>query len=441
MKRWITFVFVLLLLLVSTITMITAQDDPNGTDDFTPSAELNAEMDSLEDTTLQLRELERVRPVTRKFPTRQDIVDYLESELEDQELIDFYQEAQQFYIGFDFLPEGSQLLPILSDFLGDQIGGFYDPETNEMNVVLLSGERPGDALPLTERIVFVHEYTHTLQEHHFNLLELILEHDSSALGFNTDQGQAIISLYEGDATAVMTDYLYVVAQENPFGALAEILAQGAASGTLVIPPSIPDIIEAEMTSPYLDGMNFVTALRNEGGWALVDAAYTNPPQSTEHILHPQKYIAGEAPIEVTLEAAEAPLSEDWELILDRTLGEWFLRQYLRTQLEFAAVDLAATGWGGDRYHLYYNPTTDERAWALRLVWDTEGDVEEFTKAYTTFADKRFAQTSDVSCWPGEEDAICLFSEADGGHLITYGPTLEIAEQLLTVYQQVGVPVD
>ena len=70
------------------------------------------------------------------------------------------------------------------------------------------------------------------------------------------------------------------------------------------------------------GRKFVEALYQRGGWAAVNKAYEDLPASTEQILHPEKYLAGEKPIEV----AAAPLSEvfggDWQIIADEVLGEW-----------------------------------------------------------------------------------------------------------------------
>jgi hypothetical protein len=242
----------------------------------------------------------------------------------------------------------------------------------------------------------------------------------------------------------MSDYLIEVAQDNPFAALAEILLQGAASGTLVVPPHIPDIIENELLSPYLDGANFVTALRAAGGWALVDAAYTDPPQSSEHILHPDRYLANDAPAAVELASSAdenglTPLGEGWTLLYDRTLGEWYLRQYLRTQLDAPTTRQAASGWGGDRYHLFYNAEADQRAFVLRFVWDSPSDVGEFTEAYESFSDFRFRASADeTGCWDNDEDVICLIEESsDGdasGHLIIYAPTREIADLLRAHYQ-------
>ncbi|MCA9906842.1 MAG: hypothetical protein KC547_23465, partial [Anaerolineae bacterium] len=63
------------------------------------------------------------------------------------------------------------------EVLGSQVAGFYDTETGVMNVIPVIGDDPGEGLSLTEQIIYVHEYTHALQDQHFTLDSLIDEGD------------------------------------------------------------------------------------------------------------------------------------------------------------------------------------------------------------------------------------------------------------------------
>lgn len=414
----------LLLLLLLLTGVLNAQEG----DDFVPNPDLVAQMDDIEATTTGIRGLEGLEAVTRKFPTREDVRAYLDEQLEGEENEKLYHEATQFYIAFDLLPAGADLLTLYKDFLGQQIGGYYDTEVKEMNVVLISGNRPSFILPVLEQITYAHEYTHVLQDQHFDL-DSLLDEDFSLE--NPDGAQARLSLIEGDATYVMNEYTVRITQEAPLLVLMQVLIQGAASGSLTIPAGTPRIIERELLSPYLDGLNFVEALIADGGLDRVNEAYSNPPQSTEHIIHPDRYLAGDNPVEVSLQVDENPFEdENWTLLFDRTLGEFFLREYLDTQLAPLDVIDAATGWGGDRYHLYYNAVTDQRAWVLKLEWDSERDAEEFADAYVNFGDLRFETSADAEgCWSNLEDAVC-FTTVDGVSYISYAPTLEMAQRLL-----------
>ncbi len=46
-----------------------------------------------------------------------------------------------------------------------------------------------------------------------------------------------------------------------------------------------------MLFPYMKGVVFCAKLTNDGGWKAIDEAYRNLPQSTEQILHPEKFLA------------------------------------------------------------------------------------------------------------------------------------------------------
>jgi len=289
-------------------------------------------------------------------------------------------------------------------------------------VLTLGGAR-GDQLPLLEQIVYVHEYTHALQDQHFDLHRLL---DDPTLMENPDRAIAVQSLVEGDATAVMTGYLQAVAQRNPLAALGMVV-QSFQAGAFSIPPGTPDFIVTELTFPYQDGMTFVNALLREGGWDAVNRAYDQLPVSSEQILHPEKYLAGEGPQPVALES-QAP-AEGWERLIDRSLGEFYLRAFLRTQLPALAARTAAAGWGGDRFHLYHEAQGDRRAWALKLVWDTSADADEFAQAFRQFAAARFPDgETDGECWWTAAAALCLLDSGETT-LAAAAPTPALARAL------------
>ncbi len=394
---------------------------------FVISPELEENMEAIEEYTSELRELEELEPLAREFPTRQEVIDYLQATF-DADLPDEIAEREaQFYVAFDLLPADIDLRDLYLELLGSQVAGFYDPETKGMNVVLISDETPGDTLPLMEQIVYSHEYTHALQDQHFGLRELGF--DSELALSEPDRLLAIQALIEGDATVVMTLYTQAVAAENPFAAL-QLLAQGLQAGNLFLPESTPPILAQELLFPYNDGAEFVLALFREGGWEAVNQAYTDLPRSTEQILHPERYLDGDVPQEVALESAQAVLGEDWTLLLDRTMGEFYLREYLATQLTRLEARAAAEGWGGDRYHIYQNENTGELAWVMNLVWDTPGDAGEFAEAYESFGDARFEGGEyDTQCWSDADDALCFVANEQSS-LLAYAPTRELAFALL-----------
>src|SRR5258707_5990543 len=102
-----------------------------------------------------------------------------------------------------------------------------------------------------------------------------------------------------------------------------------------------------MDFPYRDGFAFVAALRRGNSWSRIDAAFKRPPRSTEQILHVDKYLADEKPIDVAAPTLAA--LPGYAIAHETVWGELGFRTFLRAHgvAERVAVE-AATGWGGDR---------------------------------------------------------------------------------------------
>jgi hypothetical protein len=131
----------------------------------------------------------------------------------------------------------------------------------------------------------------------------------------------------------------------------------------------PPILRDQLVLPYTLGRAFAVALHARGGWPAVRAAWDAPPRSSEQVLHPEKYAAGEAPREVD----PGPAPAGARPIADGVLGEAFIRTLLG-----ASAETAAAGWGGDRYRTWDVDGRTLLAW--RSVWDSESDAREFREA-------------------------------------------------------------
>lgn len=412
--------YLLLIVMLTGGVWVSAQEAP-----VALSPALTAHLDTLESVTMRLRELEALGPVERHFPTRAEVVDFIRRSFEAELTDEILRRETQFYFGFELLPSDIDLLEVYLNFLSSPSGvaGYYDTDTRQMNVLPMGGGARGDRLPLLEQVIYVHEYTHALQDQHFGLDGLL---DDETLLNDPDRAIAVQSLVEGDATAVMTTYLQQAAQRNPLAALG-MLAQSFQAGAFNIPAGTPDFIVTELTFPYQEGAIFVQALLDDGGWEAVNRAYTALPVSSEQILHPEKYLAGEKPLPVSIQSQ--PPDAGWERLIDRRLGEFYLRAFLQTQLTARTARTAAAGWGGDRFHLYYQPEADQRAWALKLAWDTSQDAAEFVEAIRQFAAARFAEgESDGECWWADSAALCLL-DTGATPLVVYAPTPELARAL------------
>jgi hypothetical protein len=376
-----------------------------------------AVMDTIQVHVSELRGLEPQRPVTRTLFTRPELEAYLIRELEEDMTP---QEARLAVIemaAFDLLPLDTDLWQLMVSLYTEQIAGFYDTDADLFVVIADDGEFG----PL-DKIVYAHEFVHVLQDQAFGL-DALDPGDA-----NDDASLALKALVEGDATLTMQ--LYALQALEP-GELYQALSESMNVPTEVL-ESAPAAIVAQMNFPYEAGLAFVQFLYQEGGFAAVDRAFADPPQSTEQVLHPERYLAGEPPQVVSLPPLTDTLGAGWEHVAGNVLGEFGLQLYLGVHLDDRLAAAAADGWGGDRYVVHTHPETDGIVMVLKVAWDTEPEAAEFMRAYRSFR-QAYPRSVPVDqfCW-ANGDAVCAF-QSGAVTLIIRAPDLELAGRLQTLF--------
>jgi aspartyl-tRNA(Asn)/glutamyl-tRNA(Gln) amidotransferase subunit C len=123
----------------------------------------------------------------------------------------------------------------------------------------------------------------------------------------------------------------------------------------------------------------LAALRNLG-WKSADfrKLYSDPPESTEQILHPEKYATlRDRPTRVEVDLPKG-VQRPWT----NTAGELHYRQMLAQRLTAATAERAAAGWGGDLTSLEQHRVGSKSVPVVTAVtvWDTEADAREFDEA-------------------------------------------------------------
>jgi hypothetical protein len=160
--------------------------------------------------------------------------------------------------------------------------------------------------------------------------------------------------------------------------------------------SSPAFFAEDFIFPYEYGFTFAQYLHNKGGWDAIDEAYVELPVSTEQILHPEKY-PGDTPIPVQLPGLESAIGEDWQLLDEGVMGEWYTYLILAHGLDPDArqdeEDAAsgAEGWEGDHYRVYYRQTDGSTIMVLRTLWDSKREANEFVDVFNNYARKRFGR--------------------------------------------------
>lgn len=308
--------------------------------------------------------------------------------------------VERLYKALGLMPEDASLRDLYLELLASQVAGFYRPEGDELFVVSRTGRITG-----ADKITFAHEYGHALQDANFDIFE-----EPEALRDQTDQAIARAALYEGDATLLML--LWAQGGNLTPDETQEYLRAGTDPEALEILARMPQILVQGLLFPYETGLPWVLPIQTTDGWAAVDALYEQPPTSTEQVLHPEKYEAGEGAVEVDIRSdAAARMGDGWAVAIEDTWGEFQTRVWL-TESDVALTDAteAAAGWGGDRLVVLTGP---DGAWAvaLRTTWDTVADADQFLDAANAAVGTLDHPAAALG--NGDDVTILIASDADG----------------------------
>jgi hypothetical protein len=370
----------------------------------------------------EIRGLAALAPIEPILLTRAELKQRLQADF-------FYTEedAQRDVLvmhAFEFLPRDFDLYRLTHRYLGDSLIGFYDPATKEF--VVLSDDKEVNPL---EQWVFAHEFMHALQDQHFQL-SLITDTTLSS-----ETNLAIRALAEGEAELLQEIYIEqgFFTQEE----LIDIFNLISRTRQREV-PNIPSVIVNSFLFPYTVGRDYAETLYLQNGWEGLNVAWQNLPQSTEQIIHPDRYLAGDLPEIVALPPLTDTLGIGWTRLEEATLGEFLLREYLGQQLDETEVETAATGWGGDRYAVYWHQDNEELVMVLRQTWDTPADKDQYEMAFTKFAGSTYGsqgqtQSDGGTCWQGD-DALCFYPSA-GQTVTVRAPDLETAAAVAAVVNE------
>jgi hypothetical protein len=374
------------------------------------SSDTDAIYDEIEAQVLELRGLEPA-DVQRETIDEAALAEKSTEDFDNDNPPEYVEANERLYQALGLLEEDDSLRDLFLALIESQVAGFYRPDEKTLYVVSRSGTVNG-----ADKITFAHEYDHALQDANFDIFE-----NPEALRDQTDEALARAALYEGDATLLMSQW--AIPNLTP-EELQEVLAAGNDPEAAAILADTPPILVESLLFPYNAGLTFIQPTQLAGGWEAVDEVYAKLPASTEQILHPEKYDAGEAPVAVTLPSDLAGgMGSGWSLALEDTWGEFQTRIWLREAgVELAAANEAAAGWGGDRLALLQGP--DGRwALAMQFAWDSGADADAFEAAAATAIETAGGPAQDV---PGNETTRWVLVASDDEALNTLATAAGLA---------------
>jgi hypothetical protein len=342
-------------------TTLSTTDSTAGSSGPDVSDEIQERIDELIIEAQQIRGLDFLEPVEVLLLTDEEYSARFAEIIEEDLAVEDVEAINALLRTLGIIEPGDDYRDLLETFLSAGTGGFYDPDTEELVIRLVSGELG----PQAESVV-IHELVHALQDQHFELLDARedLEGDPAYVA------QAII---EGDALLREATFVQSLSLAQQAKYVAEI-----SDIDLSALDTLPGYIVNSLQAAYLDGFLF----HQQVGLDAIDDQFINPPDSSEQLIEPGKYQRDEQPKEATLPAFSLP---GYDLWFDAPAGQKDLELMLTDGVGPGRAAEAASGWGGD-INRVYNAGDEEAVYVLLYVGDTKKDAEELETAFVDFID-------------------------------------------------------
>jgi hypothetical protein len=381
-----------------------------------------------------LKEVEEIRgrpfkkPIAAQNQSMDDFEGYVDRELREQMPEDRVKNLGRIVqkLGLYRGPVIEDVIDMTKMVMKSQAAAYYDPKSETFYVLM------SDMPPLMLRTIYAHELYHGLQDQYYDLDEYML---SQTRTLNDDELLARQAVVEGEATLIMTLWmlksatgqepdrsmlasavnmqasmdtamLRAAAKSN---AVAEELGGSSMARTVEALDDIPPFMIETLMGAYTKGMKFVFEVQGLG-WDKVDELYENPPVSTEQILYPKKWIAGEKPVKFEWpDFEEVRALRGWKLLDSNTLGEIQWRVIFDEHGMKSTSKKIAQGWNGDSYAVFErsganrgssngngesNTQTDSSDLLLLLAtsWDSTDEAAEFARGYEELLKIKYADT-------------------------------------------------
>lgn len=347
--------------------------------------------------------LKKVRSRALSEPALADKISELAFEETDPEEVEA---DERLLIALRLAEPDIDLAGTLENLYREQVLGVYVPQERTLYVRAKGRSTPA------QQMTTAHEITHALQDRAFDIKRLQERYEN-----DSDASLAVLSLIEGDA--VLTQQLWAQQHLTP-SELQEAITEGGGGAAL---DDAPDYLRASLFFPYATGAEFVATLYREGGFDAVDEAFSNPPTSSEQIMHPERFADRDEPVAVRVDTNPG---SGWEPSTNYEFGEFDLRELLQS-LGSDAATTAAAGWDGG--HIRSWTKGDQTSVASILAFDSAEDAEEACNAVQDwFAVVAEGQNDGNGLVRGDRDVLAVACTSDRVRL-GLAPSAETAKDL------------
>jgi len=341
----------LLLVVTATLALAACRGEPR---DETGERTLAHLVDSLApevERAVGLRFKHRPRYALRD---RDQVRSYVQHKLAQQLPPETFRRIARSYALLGLLPDSIDVRAVMEQLLSQQIAGYYDPDSATFYGVV-------GADRTMQRLTIAHELVHALQDQYLPLDSILSDrrdNDRSAAA------QAILEGQANYASIAMMQGSDVAATPEFWEAFRSTGDQMLSNGDFA---KVPAVLREGLLFPYLAGGEFMR------WWLASPLKDTLPygprqPNSTEQILFPDRYLAGDRPLDVRFTDSLPGAYED-------VLGEFETRLLAQELGGTPAASVVPLGWGGDRFRLAGARGAESIVWVS--VWDAPYQRDRF----------------------------------------------------------------
>jgi hypothetical protein len=320
-----------------------------------------------------------------------------------------------------FVPQDFNLEKSTVDLLTEQAAAFYDYHKKRLYLTDWSSSGMQES-------ALVHELAHALADQHFHLERFIKQG-----GQSDDSELARMAVMEGQATWLMAEALARRAGQsistNP--ALLDSMSGAGDESASEYPVfnSVPLYLRETLVFPYTEGGRFQNAVYEKMGKAAFSEVFRQPPDTTQQILHPQKYFDHVEPVDP--EFPYVSPGKGFKELSDGMLGELDHAILIRQFGTRSQADKISPHWKGGRYSLLEDKLRTRVILQYASQWDSEATAREFFHFYRQVLQKKWKKMQVAA-----ETANELSGTGDDGYFVVKlaGPVVTSLEGLAALDQ-------
>jgi hypothetical protein len=357
-------------------TLLTRADPQNAS-----PQELLSQADEVLQQMSQITGLPIKGPLKKQVISRPEIEKYITQNMHEEMTPEEIHAQEALVRAFGLVSRDFSLEKFLVSFYTEQAAGFYDPKRKTMFIA--------DWVPAEmQAMTLSHELTHALQDQNWDLDGYM--HGARDDDDATAARQAVV---EGYATAAMFQQATGGVDLGQLPSLAPLLDQLIPQQFEEFPAfsSAPYFFRMEALFPYVQGMGFIQAGLQRGGWKDLKVLFEQPPQATRQIFDPQTYFKHQALPGIAL--AHPPALADvagLRFLSENAMGELGYYSLLGQLVSEDEAKSVGEAWLADRYLLYERSGGNDFTLVARTRWSSAEQAQAFFRDYHTILTNKYS---------------------------------------------------